>query len=294
MHMGVEFSEIHATNDRKTEQGHHAREVEQLAINALMPILNGHRYSHLIAATSCPDSIAPSLAQCIVQRLHEYFGDACCIDLVQGCAGGVSALILGSQLAELNRSSVMVVSADAAQKATSADSAIHSIFSNGSFASVLSYTTAPKGLIKFQSRQYPELSEVVTIRLGHDADQVIRAHPGDMAIDPRRHLGLSMNNAMALRLMKQAEKFYLRFIEDRVQPDILLLHQVNPMIMDHLQEVFRPYPVHFINEAEVTGNCGASTTGVVLYRIREKLEGKKIMICSFGTGGVITAGLWQC
>jgi hypothetical protein len=61
-----------------------------------------------------------------------------------------------------------------------------------------------------------------------------------------------------------------------------------------LQEVFRPYPVHFINEAEVTGNCGASTTGVVLYRIREKLEGKKIMICSFGTGGVITAGLWQC
>jgi hypothetical protein len=38
------------------------------------------------------------------------------IDIVQGCTGGVSALILASQLCEWNKSNVLVVAADAAKK----------------------------------------------------------------------------------------------------------------------------------------------------------------------------------
>jgi 3-oxoacyl-[acyl-carrier-protein] synthase III len=291
--MGTVISGMNSINVRQLDNVHTKREVEQLAVEVILPLLNGELFSHLVVATSCPDSIAPSLGQCIIERLHSYLGEVCCIDLVQGCAGGVNALILGSQLADINHSSVMVVTADAAQKATSADSSLHSIFSNGASACILKYTVKPKGLLKYRSRQYLNLSQVVTIKLGHDADDVIRSNLEDMARDPRKHLGLSMNNGLAIQLMKQAEKFYLDFIGESLQPDILLLHQVNPEILNHLQKVFSPYPVEFINLAGKVGNCGASTTGVVLHKIYEKIENKKVMICSFGTGGVITAGLWQ-
>ena len=271
------------------------REVEQLALDAIRPLLNRHsnHFSHLITATSCPDSIAPSLGQCIIERLHKDFGNLPCFDLVQGCAGGVSAMILASQLAEQNRSSVMLVSADAARKATSQSSDLHSFFSNGSFACVISYSDSPKGLLKYRSRQFENLSGVVTIRLGHDSDEIIQSFPEVMAQDPRKHLGLIMNNRMAIQLMKEAEKFYVDFTEVDDVPDILLLHHVNPHIISHLQNVFSRYPVEFINHSDEVRNCGASTTGVVLYRIFDKIKDKKVMICSFGTGGVITAGLWK-
>jgi len=46
--------------------------------------------------------------------------------------------------------------------------------------------------------------------------------------------------------------------------------------------------------AKQTGNCGCATTGIVLNAIKDEIENKKLMLCSFGTGGVITAALWQC
>src|SRR6476620_6830882 len=97
-------------------------------------------YSHLLAATSCPDSIAPSLGQCINQHYNDKLGSSHTIDIVQGCAGGVSALIIASQLAELNKTNVLVVAADAAQKATSPSSDVYKVFNNGVFACDVSYT----------------------------------------------------------------------------------------------------------------------------------------------------------
>jgi 3-oxoacyl-[acyl-carrier-protein] synthase III len=93
--------------------------------------------------------------------------------------------------------------------------------------------------------------------------------------------------------MKEAEGFYLEFIEQTGHPDLLILHQVNELIINHLEKVFSRYPVRFINIAKQSGNCGCATTGILLHHIQHEIENKKVMICSFGTGGVITAGLWQ-
>lgn len=268
------------------------RTVFRLADHALKNTLKQDTvYSHLLAATSCPDSIAPSLGQCINQEYNDKLGSSHTIDIVQGCAGGISALIIASQLAELNKSNVLVVAADAAQKATSPTSEVYNVFKNGVFACCVSYTEDDCRLIYHQSKQYKDLYSVVTIGLGHDADAIIAQNIGDMTSDPRKHLGLRLHNQLAIKLMMEAEKFYLDFIEHTGHPDFLILHQVNEQIINHLEKVFSKYPTRFINMAKETGNCGCATTGILFYNLKHEIRNKTVMICSFGTGGVITAGL---
>ena len=76
-------------------------------------------------------------------------------------------------------------------------------------------------------------------------------------------------------------------------PDILILHQVNPIIMNHLEDAFKKYDLRFVNIADKMGNCGAASVGIALNEIKDEIINQKVMLCSFGTGGVITAGLWQ-
>ena len=268
--------------------------VFHLANYALKHVLDKQiNYSNLLAATSCPDSIAPSLGQCIIQEYNCVLSHVDSIDIVQGCTAGVSALILASQLSEHNKSHVLLVTADAAQKATSQVSEVYKVFKDGVFACCVSYVDDDRKLIHHQTTHYKDLHNVVTIKLGHDADEIIAANIQDIASDSRKYLGLQLDNSMAIKLMKQAEGFYLDFISKTGHPDVLILHQVNELIIDHLEKVFAKYPVRFINQAKATGNCGCATTGIVLDTLQEEIKNKKVMVCSFGTGGAITAGLWQ-
>jgi 3-oxoacyl-[acyl-carrier-protein] synthase III len=293
--MGVKITRMHALFGEATCSIIEQKEsVFNLAAKCLQQVVTSNTtYKYLIGATSCPDSIAPSLGQCINQHFHETFCAANTIDLVQGCAGGVNAMILASQLAEVNKCSVTVIAADAAQKATSVSSEVYNVFKNGVFGCCISYTDHACSLVHHQSRQYKDLYKVISISLGHDADSIIMNNINNMRSDPRKHLGLKVKNELAMKLMQKAESFYLDFIAVSGHPDILILHQVNVAITNHLQKIFSKYPVAFINVAEQIGNCGCATTGIALDLIKDRIENKKVMICSFGTGGVITAGLWQ-
>ena len=272
------------------------RQVLALAIKVVEPIIADglpDNLKHLVVATTCPDMVSPSLGQLIIEQLHEHFSELQTIDMVQGCAGGVASMILASQLCALNHSSAIVINADAAFKATSKQHKISSIFGNGAFSCLMHYTEIHKSLIYSKSKQYKGLSEVVTVKLGHDADQIIMDNLSDMASDPRLHLGLSMNNDLAIKLLKHAENFYLEFVAASTKPDIMILHQVNPIIIKHLKSVFEKYDLEFIDVSNRIGNCGAATVGIALDLIKDKIEGKKVLLCSFGTGGVISAGMWQ-
>lgn len=294
--MGIGITNMFAAYGRSSLNGYSIKEktVFHLADHALKHSLDTTmNYSHLLAATSCPDAIAPSLGQCINQHYNNEFALSHTIDIVQGCAGGITALILASQLAELNKSNVVVVSADAAQKATSPASEVFEVFKNGVFACCVSYTEDDRRLMHHQSKQYKDLYNVVTIGLGHDADAIITTNISEMATDSRKYLGLQLDNHLAIKLMKEAERFYLDFVEQTGHPDLLILHQVNEPIIHHLEKVFAKYPTRFINMAKETGNCGCATTGILLDHLKNEIKNKKVMICSFGTGGVITAGLWQ-
>ncbi|MHC1775481.1 MAG: 3-oxoacyl-[acyl-carrier-protein] synthase III C-terminal domain-containing protein [Lentimicrobium sp.] len=296
--MGTVFTVMDGYSEFSENSDMHERpgQVLHLAEKSLKPLIDAGlpaNISHLVVATTCPDSLAPSLGQTIVERYSHAFSNCHAIDIVQGCAGGVTAMILGSQLAELNKSSVMVVSADAARKSTSRSSPINRIFGNGSFACLISYENSEKGLALSKSRQYKGLSEVVNIRLGHDADQVISRESKTIVADPRKYLGLKMNNFLAIKLLRKAEQFYLDFIEKSGKPDIMILHQVNPTILKLLSAIFKKYQVEFINISDKTGNCGVASVGVALNSIKDTIRDKKVFLCSFGTGGVITAGFWN-
>ena len=295
--MGVELSHINSYKEfGSSEIGPETqKQVFHLAEKVLLPIVesdNCAAYSHFIIATTCPDVLAPSLGQALVDKYNNELWDCHIVDLVQGCAGGVSAMILASQLVQVTKTSILVVNADAARKATSEKSRIHDIFGNGAFSCVISYSNSSKRIIHYKSKQFEGLSEVVTVNLGHDSDQII-AQNSNIKTDPRKHLGLSMNYVLAKRLMNQAEGFFNEFVKESCKPDILILHQVNPGIMNFLQKVFSKYNVRFINVACEIGNCGTATTGIALHMEIENTKGKKVMLCSYGTGGVITAGMWQ-
>lgn len=250
--------------------------------------------SHLICATTCPDSIAPTLGQLITENFNTSFSECHTIDMVQGCAGGVSALVLGSQLATLHNSTVLVVQADAAKKANSNTKKLNKIFGNGAFACLICYKSPDLGLVHYKTKQFKGLSNLVSVKLGHDADRIIMKEIKDMKTDPRKHLGLSMNNLLAIKLMRKAEGFYLDFIKDAPYiPDIMILHQVNPLIVNHLKSVFSKYNVEFIDIVKETGNCGAASVGLALSISKNIINGKSVFLCSFGTGGVITGGLWK-
>lgn len=279
--------------DDMPERPRQVLSLAQKTVHALLARGATEKISHLIVATTCPDMLSPSLGQMLHEQFHFELFNTHTIDLVQGCAGGVTALILASQLAELNHSTVMVVQADAAKKATSKSKSIHRIFGNGSFACLISSGHAGKGLLHYKSRQYQSLSEVVTIKMGHDADEIIEKREKDLAKDPRKYLGLCMDSALAVRLLRNAEAFYLEFVKESTAPDVMILHQVNPAILKHLRSTFAKYNLQFVDGSAETGNCGAASVGIALNNVKHSLEGKKIFLCSFGTGGVITAGLWQ-
>ena len=270
-------------------------QVFRLAEKVLCPLLDENdskTFSHLIVATTCPDSLAPTLGQQLADKYNEELRHCHIIDMVQGCAGGVSSMIIGSELIRDENTKVLLINVDAARKATSIENDYHQIFRNGAFSAVLSYSNSKQALLHSKSIQFKGLSDVVTVGLGHDSDEIISKYQ-DIAVDPRKYLGLKLNNHLATKLIRQAENFFNEFVNESTLPDVMILHQVNPDIMEVLEKVFSKYEVEFINLASRIGNCGSATTGIALHLEMHKLRGRKVMICGFGTGGLITAGLWN-
>ncbi len=297
--MGAQLTNIQGYYEYKerTSVSEVRNQVFLLAQKVMDPLIESglpEDLSHILIATTCPDLLSPSLGQMIKEHYIKELSHCLSLDIVQGCAGGVSTMILASQLSESYHSSVLVVNADAARKATSKKSSLHRIFGNGSFACLIRNNGSKYKLIHSKSIQYKGLHDVVQVHLGHDSDEKIRKAKQEIFNDPRKYLGLSLNKGQALRLFGKAEKFYREFVEESQPPEIMILHQVNPLIMKHLEITFQKYGVKFIDMSGKIGNCGAASVGIALDLIKEDIKGKRLMLCSFGTGGVITAGLWQC
>ena len=295
--MGVELTHINSYKEFGDSeiQPETSAQVFRLAEKVLPSVFKSNpktTFSYFIVATTCPDALAPSLGQTLADKYNKELGNCHIIDMVQGCAGGVNAMILASELATSTNTSILILSVDAAKKATSKRSEIHDVFGNGSFASVVSNGHPTKKFIHSKSKLFKGLSNVVTVKLGHDADKII-ASKNSIKSDPRMHLGLSMNKVLAIKLLRQAEDFFIEFVKESCKPDVLILHQVNPEIINILEKVFSKYNVEFVNVASKTGNCGTATTGIALHMKIKEIQGKKVMICSYGTGGVISAGMWQ-
>ena len=203
-------------------------------------------------------------------------------------------MVLGSQLCELNKKSVAVVLADAARQSVSDENNLRQYFGNGSFSCVMEYLDGPQRMIHHRTKQYKNLSELVIVKLGHRTHLEILNKQKTILHGPLDHLGLQMNPILAIKLLRHAEEFYREFLEEcSTKPDIMIFHQVNPDILNILEGVFKKHVEEFVNLGESIGNCGAASFAIAMDQIKDRLPGKKVFLCSFGTGGVISAGLWQ-
>jgi len=270
--------------------------LSEMAIEVIKPLLKSYskKISHLVVATTCPDTLAPTLGQRITQHFDNLLSESPVYDLVQGCAGGVSALGLGSHLSNCNKSNVLVVLADSARQSVSASNPLRNYLSNGAFACLMSYENSNKNLIHYKTKQYKELTDIVSVKLGHAAHKTIIERPLAVQSDPMEELGLHMDNTLAAGLFIQAKSFYKDFLKEcSSKPDIMVFHQANPRIIEKLSKIFSSEVEEFVDVAHETGNCGTASVGVALYKIKDRIKNKKVFLCSFGTGGVISAGLWQ-
>lgn len=250
--------------------------------------------SHLITSTTCPDKLAPSLGHLLHVRFEKWLKRTQMIDMVQGCAGGISALILGSQLTQVSKSNVIVVLADAARQAVAPDNPLRKVLSNGAYGALLGTNNTEKGLIHFKISHYTELASIVTVNLGHHAHSEIMQHGTTVTQRPLDYLGLQIDRKLAAKMLKRAKSFYDEFFgECQCRPDVIIFHQVNPAIMKILKTVFFHPAIEFVDMSARIGNCGAASFGVALDTCKGELEGKKVFLCSFGTGGVIASTLWQ-
>lgn len=272
-------------------------------------------FGRIIVATSAPDRLSPSLAQMLQARFPELLSKVPALDLVQGCAGSVSGLCLAAEWADAFKKPVLFLAVDAASRATSPWAELNAGFGDGAFACVVapcrgSDASDATPLLKHCVTQFSDVRDVVLVGLGHHTrslvqDDKLQAAFGTRDTVPRKRVedwareledgfGLVFNRKLALRLVDHARGFVREFFEGLPKPDRVVLHQVNPRILDEVEK--RVFPRSegyrgFENHAEEIGNCGASSAGLVLGRVWK--PGERVFLCSFGTGGVISGSLWQ-
>jgi len=293
--MGSTISHMSSVYNRRDDYTQTVLELGELALAPLLTNGNSDtKFSHLVVSTTCPDTLAPSFGQQLNESFYPRFSSVQVIDMVQGCAGGVSALVLASQLTSIYKGSVAVVLADAARRSVADSNPLRNVLSNGAFACTIDHAEDTKSLLHYKTQQYKNLTDIVSVKLGHLTHQKLLVDQQSILDKPLDSLGLKMNSALAIRLLKQASRFYSDFISEcGITPEVIIFHQVNPFLMKVLKAQFASPEIMFVDLSKTIGNCGAASFGVALDSVKTDIVGKKVFLCSFGTGGVITAALWQ-
>jgi len=258
-------------------------------------------FTHFFVVTSCPETLSPSLGQTLQAAFPKVLSRVPTHDFVQGCAGSVTNLSLAAELAQLKSGRILFLAVEAASEAVSERSELYPGFSDGGFACVIDATQGgAMRLLKSATIQYPEVRDTVLVELGHRSRQKIHDQLARNDFDLHAALrqvedalGLKFDRRKALKLASHAGGFATEFFADQEEPEFLILHQVNPRILEDVRaKVFARYP-GFIDESAEVGNCGVASVGVVLSKNWTQVQGKRVFLCSFGTGGVISGSYWQ-
>lgn len=250
--------------------------------------------THLLVVTSGPDRLAPSLAQELRRKVN--IPDCLTIDIVQGCSGGAAALILAGQLASRSGARIMVVAADAAHESVSPRSPMRAVLRNGAFCCMVSHVQNDDsvGLLSHMTRQYPDLTDIVEIPIGHELKHLVEKEPGprDEFLNPAAKFGFRVDNRMVLKMLRRSSQLMLDLQELGVAPDVVVSHHPNARISEILRGRRFFSKTVFVDASE-QGNCGAATTGIALCKAGDLLLGKKVLVGGFGTGGAFACGIWQ-
>lgn len=294
--MGTKITNIKSTFNFIDEKPKNFNSVSRMAIEVLSETLEQYdtqKIKILIAITSCPDKVAPSLGQTILDHFKELSRDIQIIDLVQGCSGGANGLILASQLCAAYNSEVLVVASDAALNGVDNSSPLSKVLSNGAFSCIVVPAESDAGLL-FKHHQYFEgLFDVVDIPVGQNSAPLL-SNEKNASENPWEILQIKVNRKKTVQFMQYAESYIQQITNlSQHQPHYAIMHQANPHIMDWLNKAFAKFNIQSIDMSSEIGNCGTATIGVVLHKKFCELENKIVLLSSFGTGGGINVGIWK-
>jgi hypothetical protein len=167
-------------------------------------------------------------------------------------------------------------------------------FRDGSFSAIIVPTSDRRGLLAEKTMQFVELTNVVEIPLGHRTRELLEG--GQVAsldiesvIDT---LGFHVNAMLISRMAKKAADFAANSGVPELEPAATIVHHPNNRIGQYINSLPIMKRLNTVDMSEF-GNCGAATVGIGFAKHFQALQGKRVAISSFGTGGVITCGCWQ-
>ncbi len=280
--------------NKREEGGRYS--VTKMATSVLSNTIKNYDTSNIayfITVTTCPDYIAPSLGQVLIASIDSVPRSVQILDLVQGCAGATNALILGSSLASTSGQEVIIVIADAALNGIDNVSPLNSVFSNGAFSCIIVPDDSGKGLLFKDHSYFESLVDIVKVPVGQNTAYDILAQP-NIIHDPWTFLQLTVDSRQLVSFKNQAEPYILSLIERMpVKPDFAIFHTANKNVTSLLLKILDIHNIAMFDMFDEVKNCGASSVGVIIDKKYPLLHNKKVLICSFGTGGGINLGLWQ-
>lgn len=243
-----------------------------MAREALTEALNDAKMSIkdidcLIAASTSFDYIIPSRSALIKNSFGDQVNgaDFPCIDMSTICTSFITAIDYASLLLSNDEyTNIAIVSSEISSKNLNPDDKeSYGLFGDGAAAIVISKTSENAGLIKYNSKTYPDGVKYTIIEGGGHIN-----HPSEVSYN-RELYSFKMHGK---KLLKEAKSILPSFLSNFYNPlnismkdiDLIVPHQTSKLGFRMLKSLNNGNNQNIVNQLEQYGNCIAASIPIAL------------------------------
>jgi len=240
----------------------------------------------ILVATVTPDHHTPSTS-CILQARLEAF-NAGAMDISAGCTGFVYALSVAHQFISSGACQrVLVVGVEILTRFTDwKDRSTCVLFGDGAGAVVVEASEEERGIINFTLKSDGRGAKLLYVPAGGSA--MPASHE---TVKEGRHYLVMHGNEIFKFAVKVVEDTLFKLLEEKgKQPedlDMIILHQANLRIIDHIRKHLKLPPEKFPVNIDRFGNTSSATIPIALHEenLSGRLkEGDLVAMVAFGAG----------
>lgn len=262
---------------------------------------------YLLFCTQTPDYILPTTA-CVLQHRLGMRTSAGALDFNLGCSGYVYGLGLAKGLIETGQAdSVLLVTAETYSKLIHPrDKSVRTLFGDAAAATLVTNATNATNATASPGARGEPIGPFVYGTDGRGAGNLVvttgafrsprtpesAREVGDKFGNVRSADHLYMNGGEIFTFTLQAVPRLVDAVLEKAgvalaQIDLVVLHQANAYMLEHLRKRLGVPPERFVVELEGVGNTVSSTIPIALERARQRgalRAGMRVLLVGFGVG----------
>ena len=242
----------------------------------------------LIYVTQSPEYILPSTS-CILQNKLKLKKDIIAFDINQGCSGFVQALFVAMSFLKTNKfRKILLICSDTYTKYIKKDNkSCQTIFSDCASSMIIGKQTFKKTSFIFGTDGSGSNNLIVK----NSGSNYKKGLDPEIFMDGKKVLLFTMSNVPNF-IEKILKKNNLRISDIKY----FLFHQASKIVLDNLIRIMKLSKNKVYCNYEKIGNTVSSTIPVIMHDLiknKKIKKGDKIIICGFGVGYSIAAGLLE-